>query len=75
MIPSTAQLSVENSKIAWQDSEKRRWIQSRDKAYDYYKGRSESYTKGFFSDSLNKQIPCPNVNILKELLIVSVLYI
>ena len=40
MIPTTAQLSVENSKIAFQDAEKKRWLQSRDKAYDYYKGRT-----------------------------------
>ena len=68
MIPSTAQLSVEMSKVAFQDQEKRRWMQSRDKAYDYYKGRSETYTKGFFSDSLNSQIPCPNVNITKRII-------
>ena len=68
MIPSTAQLNVEMSKVAWQDQEKKRWMQSRDKAYDYYKGRTETYTKKFFSDSLNSQIPCPNVNITKRII-------
>ena len=68
MIPSTAQLQVELSKVAWQDLEKKRWMQSRDKAYDYYKGRTEAYTKGYFSDSLNKQIPCPNINITKRII-------
>ena len=68
MIPSTAKLMVEQSKMAWQDQEKQRWLKTRDKAYDYYKGRTESYTKGYFSDSLNKQIPCPNINITKRVI-------
>ena len=68
MIPSTAQLAVEMSRVAWQDQEKKRWLLSRDKAYDYYKGRTEAYTKGYFSDSLNKQIPCPNINITKRVI-------
>ena len=68
MIPSTAQLAVEMSKVAWQQQEKTRWMKSRDKAYDYYKGRTETYTKGYFSDSLIKQIPCPNINITKRII-------
>ena len=68
MIPSTAQLAVEMSRVAWQDQEKRRWMQSRDKAFDYYKGRTETYTKGYFSDSLNSQIVCPNINITKRII-------
>ena len=68
MIPSTAQLQVEMSKVAWQDQEKKRWMKSRDKAYDYYKGRTESYTKGYCSDSLIKQIPCQNINITKRII-------
>ena len=66
MIPSTSQLMVEMSRADWQDQEKKRWMKTRDKAYDYYKGRTESYTKAYFSDSLNKQIPCPNINITKR---------
>ena len=68
MIPSTAQLAVEMSRVAWQDQEKKRWLLSRDKAYDYYKGRTEAYTKGYFSDSLIKQISCPNINITKRVI-------
>ena len=68
MIPSSSQLLVEQSKVMWQDQEKKRWMKARDKAYDYYKGRTETYTKAFFSDSLNKQIPCPNVNITKRVI-------
>ena len=68
MIPTTAQLNVEHSKIDWQDKEKKRWLLQRDKAYNYYKGRTEAYTKGFFSPSLNAQIPCPNVNITKRVI-------
>ena len=68
MIPSSSQLAVEMSKVEWQDQEKKRWMKSRDKAYDYYKGRTEAYTKGYFSGSLNKQIPCPNINITKRII-------
>ena len=68
MIPTTAQLSVEMSRADYQQGEKNRWLKSRDKAYDYYKGRTEPYTKGYFSDSLNKQIPCPNINITKRVI-------
>ena len=68
MIPSTAQLQVELSKVNWQDQEKKRWMKSRDMAYDFYKGRTESYTKAYFSDSLNKQIPCPNINMTKRVI-------
>lgn len=68
MIPSTAQLNVEMSKLDWQDQEKKRWLKSREKAYNYYKGRTESYTKGYFSNSLVSQIPCPNINITKRII-------
>ena len=68
MIPSTAQLMVEMSKVAFQDQEKKRWMETRDRAYNYYKGRTEAYTKAYFSDSLNKQIPCPNINITKRVI-------
>ena len=68
MIPSQSELTVEMSKVEWQDQEKKRWMKSRDKAYDYYKGRTEAYTKGYFSNSLNDQIPCPNINITKRVI-------
>ena len=68
MIPSTAQLVVEMSKMAWQDQDKRRWMATREKAYNYYKGRTEPYTKEFFSDNLKKQISCPNINITKRII-------
>ena len=68
MIPSTAQLTVEMSKVAWQDAEKKNWLKSRNKAYNYYKGRTEPYTKEYFSNSLSSQIVCPNVNITKRII-------
>ena len=68
MIPSTAQLKVEMSKVSWQDQEKQTWMKTRDKAYDYYKGRTDTYTKGFFSTELVKKIPCPNINITKRII-------
>ena len=67
MIPSGTQL-IEQSKIEWQQQEKNRWMKSRDKAYDYYKGRTEAYTKGYFSESLCKDVVCPNDNITKRII-------
>ena len=68
MIPSNAQLMVEQSKIAWQDQEKKRWIKDREKAYNYYKGRTEGYTQQYFSDTLVKEVVCPNINITKRII-------
>ena len=68
MIPSTAQLVVEMSKLDFQDKQKKAWMATREKAYNYYKGRTEAYTKEFFSDNLKKQISCPNINITKRII-------
>ena len=68
MIPTTGQLAVEQSKMDWQQQEKTSWMKTREKAYNYYKGRSEAYTKEFFSENLRKQISCPNVNITKRII-------
>ena len=68
MIPSTAQLTVEMSKVEWQDQEKKRWLKSRDKAYNYYKGRTEAYTRAYFSDTINASTPCPIDNITKRII-------
>ena len=68
MIPSTAQLAVEMSKVEWQDREKKRWMASRDKAYDYYKGRTTAYTESYFSASLISSIVTPNINITKRII-------
>tara|TARA_Y100000310_G_scaffold19437_1_gene19067 strand:+ start:503 stop:1843 length:1341 start_codon:yes stop_codon:yes gene_type:complete len=69
MIPSTAQLSVEMSLIDYQQGEKNRWLKSRDKAYDYYKGRTEAYTKAYFEGTeIIKEVSCPNINITKRII-------
>ena len=68
MIPSTAQLSVEMSKVAWQDQEKKRWMKSRDKAYDYYKGRTEKDTKSYYTKHLQDTVICPNINLTKRII-------
>ena len=48
MIPSTAQLSVEMSRVDYQQGEKNRWMKSRDKAYNYYKGRTPVQPTGMY---------------------------
>tara|TARA_Y100000296_G_scaffold74734_1_gene93636 strand:- start:1770 stop:3107 length:1338 start_codon:yes stop_codon:yes gene_type:complete len=69
MILSQAQLLVEMGQVAWQQSEKDRWRKTRDKAYDYYKGRTEAYTKAYFEGSkIIKSVVCPNINITKRII-------
>ena len=69
MIPSSSQLLVEQSKVMWQDQSKKRWMMSRDKAYDYYKGRTEAYTKSYYEGSdIIKSVVCPNNNITKRII-------
>ena len=45
MIPDISKLAVENSKMDFQNKVKQKWLRDRDKAYDYYKGRTKSYTR------------------------------
>tara|TARA_Y100001963_G_scaffold26149_1_gene35609 strand:- start:3086 stop:4420 length:1335 start_codon:yes stop_codon:yes gene_type:complete len=68
MIPSTAQLLVEMSKLDWQSQEKKRWMLTRDKAFDYYKGRTAGYTKEFFSREQTSKTPIPTNNITKRII-------
>ena len=68
MIPTAGQLAVMMSKMDWQQKEKNRWMMEREEAYNYYKGRTEDYTKRFFTKELAKKIPTPNNNIAKRVI-------
>ena len=68
MIPDISKLAVENSKMDFQNKVKQKWLRDRDKAYDYYKGRTKSYTRRYFSPSTIPKVPCPNVNLTKRII-------
>ena len=68
MIPDISKLAVENSKMDFQNKVKQKWLRDRDKAYDYYKGRTKSYTRRYFSPSTIQKVPCPNVNLTKRII-------
>ena len=68
MIPTTAQLTVEISKLDWQAQEKSRWLKEREKAYNYYKGRTKPYTLKFFSTAQKKKVACPITRLTRRVI-------
>ena len=65
MIYSPQQL-VELAKIDYQQSEKNTFRDNRQKALDYYNGRTEYYTNQFFNFA--SPIPIANVNVTKRVI-------
>tara|TARA_R100001594_G_scaffold150647_1_gene213064 strand:+ start:8750 stop:10078 length:1329 start_codon:yes stop_codon:yes gene_type:complete len=68
MIRTPAQLAVLNSKYDAQNQEKQRWIEERQRAYNYYKGRTDVYTRGYFAEMFANKLPIANVNITKRII-------
>ena len=67
MIPTSNEL-VKMAQIDYQQNQKNTWLNKRDKAYNYYKGRTENYTKNYFSEAQIKEVVCPNVNMTKRII-------
>ena len=68
MIPKIADLLVNQSRWNANQKEKNDWREARKKAYNYYKGRTEDYTKFFFSKELCTKIPIANINVTKRVI-------
>ena len=68
MIPNISELVIKQSMWNSQQQAKNKWRDRRESALDYYNGRTERYTKKFFSDSLSKKVPISNVNICKRII-------
>ena len=68
MIPSIQDLVNKQSQYNAQQQSKNQWRGRREQALDYYNGRTERYTKKYFSSGLSSKIPIANVNITKRII-------
>ena len=68
MIPSIKDLANKQSQYNAQQQSKNQWRGRREQALDYYNGRTERYTKKYFSEGLSNKIPIANVNITKRII-------
>ena len=67
MIPKIQELVDKQSQWNAQQQAKNKWRERREMALDYYNGRTERYTKKYFSSTLSHKVPIANVNITKRI--------
>ena len=65
MIPSIKELT-QHSQFQANQNEKQLFKAKRQKALDYYNGRTAKYTKAFFN--FTHQVPVANVNVTKRVI-------
>ena len=68
MIPKLSELLVLQSKRDWNQAQKNKWLIDRNTADNYYKGRTEQYTEGYFDPETLVKIATANVNITKRII-------
>ena len=68
MIPKIQELVDKQSQWNAQQQSKNKWRTRREMALDYYIGRTERYTKKYFSSTLSHKVPIANVNITKRII-------
>ena len=68
MIPKIQELVNKQSQWNAQQQAKNKWRTRREMALDYYNGRTERYTKKYFSSTLSHKVPIANVNITKRII-------
>ena len=68
----TSQKLVELSKIEWQQNQKNVWRQKREKAYNYYKGRTDEYLKAYYKADkgipIYDKIPIPTIELTRRVI-------
>jgi len=71
MILSSQKL-VELSKIEWQQGQKNIWRSQREKAYNYYRGRTDGYLKAYYKvdkgTPIYDKIPIPTIELTKRVI-------
>ena len=67
MIPKVSELIMNQSQWNAQQEQKNRWRKRRERALDYYDGRTEKYTGRYFNRNMAAKIPIANVNITKRI--------
>ena len=68
MIPDLGKQAILKTQRDWQQRQKDLWKLEREHAFNYYKGRTKSHTKQFFSSDLTSKIPIANVNVTKRVI-------
>ena len=68
MIPKLSELLVLQSKYDAMQTEKNLWRQKRLTARDYYNGKTNQYTRKYFSIDLPEKVPVANVNVTKRVI-------
>jgi len=69
----TARQLIELSKIESQQQAKNKWKENRDKAYNFYKGRTAPYLKEYFktkdgSTPITDKLPIPKIELTKRII-------
>ena len=68
----TSQKLVELSKIEWQQNQKNIWRSKREKAYNYYKGRTDEYLKAYYNvkqgTPIYEKIPIPTIELTRRVI-------
>ena len=68
----TSQKLVELSKVEWQQNQKNIWRSKREKAYNYYKGRTDEYLKAYYKADKGipnfDQIPIPTIELTRRVI-------
>ena len=71
MILNSQQL-VELSKVEWQQNQKNVWRSKREKAYNYYKGRTDEYLKEYYKvkqgTPIYDKIPIPTIELTRRVI-------
>ena len=68
MIPQVSDLLLKQSQWNAQQQAKNRWRERRERALDYYNGRTKRYTKELFNRQLPDKIPIANINVCKRVI-------
>ena len=68
MIPQVSDLLLKQSQWNAQQQAKNRWRERRERALDYYNGRTKRYTKELFNRQLSNKIPIANINVCKRVI-------
>ena len=68
MIPQVSDLLLKQSQWNAQQQAKNRWRERRERALDYYNGRTKRYTKELFNRQLSDKIPIANINVCKRVI-------
>ena len=68
MIPKVDDLLMKQTQWNAQQEMKNQWRKRRERALDYYNGRTERYTQSYFNRSMATKIPVANINLCKRII-------